>query len=334
VREGQKVKAGDMLLRLEDADARAQAARALTQVRAAEAELAALRAGGTREEVLNTQTQLGTAKAELNAAERNLEAMQRLLKRGAASAAEIRESESRRNAARAQVELLEKKLGSRFAETDLTRAEAQLAEARAAYDAAQQLVRNANVRAPRVATVYSLPVREGQFMNAGDLLVQTADLKQMQVRAFVDEPEIGNLRKDQPVIVTWDALPGKSWEGRVTQVPTTVVTRGTRTVGEAITLIENPDQLLLPKVNVSARIVTAQEQNAIIVPREAVRGESGEYYVYLIQDGQLQRRPVQTGISNLTDIQITQGLSGGEQVATTSLTGAPLEPGMKVRTGQ
>jgi multidrug resistance efflux pump len=88
--------------------------------------------------------------------------------------------------------------------------QAQAEQARAAYAATQELLRNSNVRAPRHGTVYSLPVRSGQFVNAGELLIQVADLRNLQVRAFVDEPDVGRLGVGERVLVTWDAVPGRT----------------------------------------------------------------------------------------------------------------------------
>ena len=331
VHEGQRVKQGDLLLRLDDADIRAQEARALAQVRAAESELATLRAGGTREEVLTTQSQLQTAKAELDAAQRSLEAMRRLQKQGAASAAEVNDAQSRLDAAQAQVDLLQKKLNSRFADSQLASAQARLSEAQAAHAAAVDLLRQSNVRAPRAGTVYSIPVRQGAFVNAGELLLQMADLDQVQVRAFVDEPEVGRLHEGQEVLVTWDALPEKTWQGKIVQVPATIVTRGTRNVGEAISEVENAGSSLLPNVNVTVKIVADRESNVLTVPREAVHDADGSHYVYEIRNGTLHRTPVTTGMSNLTNVQITEGLSEGAQVAVSSVSGTLLADQMQVQ---
>ena len=334
VHEGQTVKAGELLLQLDDADARAQEARAMAQVRAAEADLDALRAGGTREEVLTHQTQLQSAKAELDSSQRSLAAMQRLEQQGAASAAEVKEAQNRVNAAQAQVNLIEKKLSSRFAQPEIARAQAQLDQANAAHAAAVDLLRQSNVRAPRAGTVYSVPVRQGQFVNAGDLLLQMADLNEVQVRAFVDEPEVGRLHQGQEVLVTWDALPGKRWKGQIIRVPATIVTRGTRNVGEAISRVDNSNGSLLPNVNVTVKIVTNREANVLAVPREAVHEQDGQSFVYEIRNGTLQRQAVTTGLSNLTDIQITGGLSEGAQVAMSSTTGTPLAADMQVQAVQ
>jgi HlyD family secretion protein len=179
--------------------------------------------------------------------------------------------------------------------------------------------------------VYSLPVREGQYVNPGDLLVQVADLKTVQLRAFVDEPEIGRLAKGQKVTVTWDALAGRSWEGALTRVPTTVTLRGTRTVGELTCEVANPDLKLLPNVNVSVLVMTARHENALTIPREAVREEGGKRYVFEIVDGELKRREVETSVSNLTRVEITRGLKEQAQVALGSESVETLRDGMPVR---
>ena len=201
----------------------------------------------------------------------------------------------------------------------------------ASQAAAQELLQQSNVRAPRDGTVYQLSVRPGQFVGAGDLLVQVADLSKVQLRAFVDEPDVGRLQSGQPVRVTWDALPGLAWDGKVTQVPTTVVTLGTRNVGQFTCTVENPEEKLLPNVNVNVSIVTAKHDSALTVPREAIHQDDGKRFVYQVVDGELKRRDVQTSLSNLTRMEITQGLPDGATVALNADNQQALKPGMSVR---
>jgi len=132
VHEGDQVKRGQLLLQLDDADARAQAAKALAQLKAAEANLQAVKSGGTHEEVLTNRSELVKARAERDAAQRNLEAMQRLQQRGAASAAEVEAAQARLQTAQAQLSVMEQKTtGKRYSNPEVAKVQAQAAQARA-----------------------------------------------------------------------------------------------------------------------------------------------------------------------------------------------------------
>jgi HlyD family secretion protein len=331
VHEGDHVKQGQLLLELDDVDARAQAAKALAQLRAAEADLQAAQTGGTHEQVLTTQADLEKAQAERNDAQRNFEAVQRLQQNGAAAPAEVEAARNRLTRANADVQLLQSRLKSPFSSPEMEKVQANLTQARAAYRAAQELLKNLNVRAPFAGTVYSLPVRASAYVNGGEVLVQVANLEDVQVRAFVDEPEIGRLAVGEKVEITWDAVPGRTWEGTLTRVPASVGMVGTRTVGETTTEIDNSDRKLLPNVNVNVSIITARQGNVITVSREAVHDLNGKRYVYKMMGNKLQAQEVQIGLSSLTRVEITQGVSEGTTIALGALNGSPLRSGMEVK---
>jgi HlyD family secretion protein len=331
VKQGDWVKAGQMLLRLDDAAARLQAATAEAQLKGAQADLDAVQSGGTQEELLTTRNALTKAQMDRDAAARNLQALQNLLKSGAASQAEVDAADNRLKAAESQVQLLQKKLNDRYSQQEIGHTEAQVDQARASLQAAQAVLKSSNIAAPSEGMVYSLPVREGAFVNTGDLLVQVADLHKVRVRAFVDEPEIGRLQPGQVVEVTWDALPGRVWKGTVETLPTTVVQHGTRTVGEVTCVVNNEDLKLLPNTNVSVAIVTARRENALTVPREAIHQDEKGQYVFQVVDGELRRRNVTTSVSNLTRVEVTSGLQDNAQLALGALNMQSLKGGMTVK---
>ncbi|HKT52405.1 MAG TPA: efflux RND transporter periplasmic adaptor subunit [Candidatus Angelobacter sp.] len=331
VREGDHVKQGQLLLELDDVDARAQAAKALAQLRAAEADLQAAQTGGTHEQVLTTQSDLEKAQAERNDAQRNFDAVQRLQQNGAAAPAEVEAARNRLTRANADVQLLQSRLKDPFSSPEMDKVQANVSQARAAYSAAQQLLKNLNVRAPFAGTVYSLPVRASAYVNGGEVLVQEANLEDVQVRAFVDEPEIGRLAVGEKVEITWDAVPGRTWEGTLTRIPASVSMVGTRTVGETTTEIDNSDRKLLPNVNVNVSIVTARQGNVLTVSREAVHDLNGKRYIYKLIGDKLQPQEVQIGLSSLTRVEITQGVSEGTTIALGALNGSPLRSGMEVK---
>lgn len=331
VSEGDQVKRGQLLVQLDDAQVRSDAARALAQVRAAQADLQAVKSGGTHEEVLTTQSQLEAAQTELESASRNLNTLRQLQKTGAASPAEVQQAELRVQSAQNRLNLLKQKQSGRYAPAEVERAQSVLQQAQAAYAAAQDMLGKTDIRSPQEGSVYSLPVRPGNFVNSGELIVAVADLSKVQVRAFVDEPDIGRLAVSQQVAVSWDALPGRFWEGRVTQVPTTVTTRGARTVGELVSIVDNQDRKLLPNINVSVLITAARHDNVLTIPREAVHQQDGQRFVYQVVGGQLRRRDVETSISNLTRIEVTKGVPEGGLVALSSTNNQPLRDGLRVR---
>src|SRR6185437_8090458 len=335
VREGQKVSAGELLMQLEDSDVLAQAARALSQVKAAEADQHAVQTGGTQEEVLNTRSELVKAQTEHDAAQKNYDALQQLAKTGAAAPAELREAANRLAAADAQLKVVEQKQKDRYSTPEINKVHAEEAQARATLAAAEDQLKHTEIRAPFDGTVYSVPIKQGEYVQQGELLIQLANLKRVQVRAFVDEPEIGKLAIGQAVTVNWDALPGKSWHGEITQMPYTITTYGTRNVGQVLCGVENDDGRLLPNINVTVKVSIANKKDVVTVAREALHDDERGRYVYLIKDGHLDRQPVQAGIANNTRIEITSGLEPGELVALNSLSATqPLRPGLEVRTSR
>jgi HlyD family secretion protein len=324
VKEGDSVKQGELLVVLDDADARAQAARSQTQLRAAQADRSAAERGGTQEEVLSLDAQLVKADTDRDSAERNLDALKKLEPLGAASAGEVREAQNALARADAQLKFLRQKQTKRYSNAELARVEAQQAEAQATYDAAQDVLAKSNVRAPFDGIVYSLPVKQGGFVAAGDLLLQVADLRKVLVRAFVDEPDVARLAPGNPIEITWDAVPGRVWRATVTAIPSTVKLRGSRNVGETTSIVDNKDLKLLPNINVGVSIVTAEHDNVLVVPREAVRMDDSKPYVLQVSGHELRRRDVETSLSNLTQVEITHGLSAKDVVATNSWNGKPI----------
>ena len=324
VKEGDTVKKGQLLVVLDDADARAQAARAQTQLRAAKAELGAAERGGNQEEVLSLEAQLVKAGIDRDTAQRNLDALKKLEQQGAASAGEVREGENALARADAQLTFLRQKQTKRYSNAELARVAAQQAEAQATYDAAQDVLAKSNVRAPLAGIVYSLPAKQGGFVTAGDLLLQVADLRKVLLRAFVDEPDVGRLAPGKPIEITWDAVPGRVWRAAVTAIPSTVKLRGSRNVGETTSIVDNKDLKLLPNINVGVTIVAAEHDNVLVVPREAVRMDDAKPYVLQVVGHELQRRDVETSVSNLTQVEVTRGLSAKDVVAISSWNGKPI----------
>jgi HlyD family secretion protein len=331
VREGDHVKRGQLLVQLDDAKARSQAAQAKAQVLAAEADFSGIQSGGNREELLTLESQVVKARTDSDTAQRNLDALRHLREQGAASPGEIKNAEDQLKRANADLNLLLQKQKNRYSQPEIARVEAQKSEANAAYAAAEDVLNQLNIHAPFDGIVYSLPVLQGAYLNPGDLVLQEADLSKVRLRAFVDEPDIGRLAPGDKINVTWDAMPERTWEGTVSVIPAVIKLHGTRNVGETTCIVDNHDFKLLPSVNVGVTIITAEHRDVLTVPREAVRQEDSKAYVYQIVNNELQRRDIQTSISNLTQVEVTGGLPENALVALGPTNSKPLRNGLSVK---
>jgi len=331
VNEGDHVKKGQLLVELDAATARSQAAQAQAQLKSAEADISGLEHGGTQEEVMTLQAQLVKARGDYQTAERNLDALQRLQQSGAASPGEVRAAQNQLDAAAAQVKLMESKQKERYSHPEIARVQAQQSEAQSAYEAAQDILSQLLIRAPFDGEVYSLPVKTGAYVNPGDLVLQEADLSKVLVRAYVDEPDIAKLAPGEPIELTWDAMPGRIWTGEVNSIPATVKLHGARNVGETTCIVSNQDFKLLPNINVGVTIVTAEHDDVLTVPREALRQEDSSAYVFQIVDNELRRKNVQTSIANLTSVEIANGIPENALVAIGSTNAKPLRDRLPVK---
>lgn len=331
VETGQKVRAGDPLLKLDDADVVSRIASATATLRTAEANASDLQQGGTQEERNSISSELARARLGRDQAAKDLAALQALQGKGAASAAEIAAAQQRLQNAEGALAGAQLRQTQRFSQNDRSKSSAQIAEARQALAAAQLDYTKYNVRAPFAGTVYAIRVTAYDFVPAGEDLLFLADLDQIRVRAYFDEPDIGQLAPGQAVKIIWGARPKQTWHGHIEVAPTTVITYGTRNVGECIITVDDAHGDLLPNTNVTVTVTTSQRFNALSIPREALHTESGSNFVYRVIGRRLVRTPVQVGVVNLTRVEIAAGLTDKDTVALTATSNRDLANGMQVK---
>jgi HlyD family secretion protein len=311
--EGQNVKRGQLLLELDVKDAAAQLAAAKSRLLHAQDNLRAAEAGG--------RADLAKAQAERDRLQHEHDALERLLAEGAATKDELAANELQLAKAKADVDRYSaaKQEFKRQQGVDASSAELAMQQAQSDVAALDEKVRQGRITAPVDGTLYSFPVKTGQYVKTGDLLAELADLHQVRVQAFVDEPDLGGLEPNLPVKITWDALPNVAWQGRTETVPKQVVARGLRSVGELFCSVDNEKLQLLPGTNVNVRINSKERDNALTVPRGAVETENGKRYVFVVKDGvgtqTLEKREIQVGIADATNYEVLSGLQGNEVVA-------------------
>jgi len=315
VQEGQSVAKDAVIATISDPALEADIDAAQAKVAEAQANLAALEAGGKPAEFADIENNLLRARFDLEQARKTSSALERLAEKHAATRQETDAAQDRVRQIELEIAGLEKRRGALVAKPDVAAARARLQDAQTAWGLARQRKAQSIVRAPISGVVYSLEVRPGGYLQAGDRAASVGRLDRLRVRVYVDEPELGRVAAGQPVTITWDALPGRKWHGAVEKKPASIQALGTRQVGEVLCTIENPGRELIPGNNVNAEIRTAVVENAFVIPKETLRHDSQGDYVFVLHDGALERRAVKKGASSITSVQIVEGLTDGDAVA-------------------
>ena len=217
---------------MDDTDARKELATAEANLASSRLALQTAEQGGTAAERVTSTADIDAAKAQVQQDTDSLAALEKLQAQGAASANEVAQAQHQLAADQAKVNELQAAKGARYSAEDLRTQRALVAEAQAGVMRRESAYAGVDIHAPFAGTVYAVPVTQYQFVQGGEMLVQVANLKKLQIRAYFDEPEIGQLKVGQPVTIAWQAKPNELWHGHIVEVPTTIITYGTRNVGE------------------------------------------------------------------------------------------------------
>ena len=333
VHRGENVKAGQTLIALDTTAAQAALAGALARRQEAGTELNTLGQGGKAAQVASLNDSIRSATTAEQVAQRNYDALKRLETRQAATKQQVQDAKDALDRAKLQLSAFQDQKRTLVTAADRSVAEAKLHDAEAAVKLAQRQLSLSEVRAPVNGTVYQFDLKVGAYLQPGDLVALVGDLDDVKVTVYVDEPDLGRIGLNMPVKITWDARPGQVWWGRVDKLPTEVVSLQTRTVGEVTTIVDNPNHDLLPGVTVNATIVSRVENDAVSIPKAALRIIRGSTGVYKLEGDTIRWVPVKAGVSDINNVQILSGLQLGDRVADRVVqpSDAELNDGMRVR---
>jgi HlyD family secretion protein len=204
------------------------------------------------------------------------------------SEAELKAANSRLEIARSQMERAERLLSQgtftqadlEQAALDLANAEAQVVTSRVSVENARIAVDDTDIRAPISGAVIQKPVEIGQVISSptqdvsgGSLLLSMADLSEVQIRALVDETDIGKVRPGMGATVSVAAYPNQPFPGQVLKIEPQAVLEQNVTMFAVLISIENPDGLLLPGMNAEVDVRIARAEDVATVPIMALRTE-------------------------------------------------------------
>ena len=338
VEKGDRVKEGQVLVRLEDDEYRAQLQQTRGQLENLQARLAELEHGSRPEEIATSQANLNQAKADLENARVTLERTGPLTREGVLSKQALDDAEARHRSAIARVDSLQKtydlvKIGPRQEQIDAARGAVVQAQGAAAFAATQ--LSDTIIRAPVTGTILERAVERGEFVTtsfvgergAKGYVVSLADLNDLEVELDISQNDFGKLYMKQDAILTVDAYPDKKWQGWIKEM-SPEANRQKATVQVKVK-VANPDQFLRPEMNATAAFLGAERSgtpgrpSVHIPPATLVDG-----HVWVVANGVASPRDVKTGGNTPAGIRVDDGLKGGEELIVNPPT--DLKPGAKV----
>ena len=337
VREGDRVAAGQVLVRLGDEEGRASVAQARSGVAQAEAGVVQAQAAAAAASARLMQLRGTTlpaaeqgvriAAAELESARLNFERVDSLVAQGMLARANL--DEARRALDTAQGRLDRERTiaeGSRpgggdegaalaalaQAEAAVVQARSTVAQARAALAAVEARVADLVLQAPADGTIILRSVEEGDTVQPGRTLLVLSRPGRTEIIAPVDEKNLALLAVGQKAVVSADAYPDRTFTARLaTLVPAVVAASGTVTAKFAV---PDPPGYLLPEMTVSVEIEVARRAGALALPLDAVRDLATAPWVLAVRDGRAIRVPVGVGVRSATRVEILSGLVAGDRV--------------------
>ena len=327
VEKADRVKAGQVLVRLEDDEYQAQLTQARGQLGNLQARLAELEHGSRPEEIAVAKANLNQSKADLENAQVTLNRTKTLASQGVMAKQALDDAQAKYDSALAHVNSLQKTLdlavlGPRQEEIDAMRGQVEQAKGAMAY--AQTQLENTVIRAPVTGTVLERAVEKGEFLTTmfvGDkgakgYVVALADLNDLEVELDISQNDFAKLTPHQEGVVTTDAFPDRKYDGTIYEI-SPEANRQKATVQIKVKVL-NPDDYLRPEMNASVAFVSDEKQAAagtvarpvVMVPASAVRDNG----VFVMFDGKAVRRAVKTGATNSKGVRIEEGLIGGEDL--------------------
>jgi len=242
------------------------------------------------------QATIRQREADLSFAKTNLDRSRSLFERNLLPQQTLDDGEARYQSAQAQLDL---------ARAQLTQASARLEELRI------QLA-NTAITSPVDGFVGRRYVDPGAFVSANQPVVQVVDISLVRLVVNLVERDLRRVHVGDEGVVDVDAFPGERFDGRIARIAP-VLDPATRTAEMEIE-IPNPSKRLKPGMYARVQLLTERRADALVVPKAAVVDVGGRRGVYTMADGRAVFRPVQTGLEDADQYEITDGLSEGEQV--------------------
>ena len=341
VDKGDRVRRGEVLIRLEQQELTAQVDQARAALDQARHRLTELETGSRPQEIEQSRAAVRQAQANLLNAERNLHRMRELHAEGGASQQQVDDARTAYEVAAAQLRSATEGLdlatvGPRREQIDQARAALRQADATLALALAN--LANTEIRAPEDGTILERLAEIGETVTTGvtatrgakSAIVSMANLNDLRVELDINQNDLRRLRMGMPAVVALDAYPDRPYRGTLVEMaPEANRQKATLQVKVKV---HDPDDLIRPEMNARVTFVEPPRPGGaarVLVPKEALVGGPEAPAVFLVREGKALRRPVRLGAESGTNVEVLEGLQGGEDVVIRGMAG--LADGVAVR---
>ena len=275
-------------------------------------------AGPSREELDSIDASIAEETVQLRQITADLSTEETLYEKGAVSKESVEGLKRKQELSRIRNEALKQKkenLLSRYSDEEKKWEQDKVAMLTDQVELLENQVREESITAPSDGILYSLPVKAGSFVRQGELLALIYESGKIRLRAYVDEPDLGRIRKGQTVSIEWDGMPGKQWHGTVVKPAEQIVSLNNRSIGNVLCALDEQPTELIPNINVRVDIVTDSKKNALVVPKSAVFSHNGQPSVLLLEGTIKTIKTVEPGLVSYEEIEILKGIQAGDTVA-------------------
>src|SRR5216683_391609 len=329
VEKGDKVKEGQVLVRLEDQEFRAQYDQARGAADSARAQFEQLQHGSRPEEIQQTEHNLSEARATAANDKLTLDRTRTLVDQGVLSKQALDDATAKYEASQQRVHSLEQnnqlaKIGPRTEEIARAKGAVTQAEGQAAY--AKSQLDATVIRAPISGTILDRSAEKGelltgQFASAARPVFSIANLDDIQADLDIAQDDFAKLGPHQKAVVTVDAFPDLKWNGEIAEM-SPEANRQKATVEVKVQIL-NPDSHLRPEMNTTVRFIAEENKGSTTqsagayVPTAGIRDTDGKKYVFIAFNGKAMKRDVKV-LSQRSGGALVSGLNGGETIITTA----------------
>ena len=335
VEKGDLVQEGQLLVRLEDSEFRAQVNQANANMAAAQARLDQLRSGSRPQEKMRDKAAVIQAEANLKTAEADYQRSLTLFRAGVTSKAELDHALAERDTKASLVEAAKQassmtEVGPRTEE--IRAAQAQVQQMKAALDYANTQLAATEIKAPVAGTVLERIVERGEMVSpsafggsgARTSVVDLADLTDLQIELDISQSDFSRLKMEQRAEIVPDAFPNLRYNGFIAEIAPEA-NRAKSTVQIKVK-VDNPNEQLRPEMNARVNFLSdkpapsqTQAIARLLVPKLAVVKKDGASFVFVVKNNKVEQRTIRIGDEQGDAYFVLDGLSGNESVATSGV---------------